>query len=221
MFEIDQDNDITPFYIARRGSCSFVKKVRNMERIGVAVAIIVNDGDTDIDEVIMSDDGTGGSIRIPAMLISKEEGEKLIDFLLTETQEVINSAALKASFVMEKPDNRVEYDIWYTSSNDRALDFISEFASKDAIFGEKVLMAPHYVFWRCKDCEGTFVRDDCFASGMYCAVESATGHTKGTDILLEDIRQKCLYNQLYGSDQREQFWKYMKHVHANCYESIN
>ena len=29
-----------------------------------------------------------------------------------------------AEFDMVKPDNRVEYDIWYTSSNDRALDFI-------------------------------------------------------------------------------------------------
>lgn len=29
----------------------------------------------------MSDDGTGGGIRIPSVLISKSDGEKLLDFL--------------------------------------------------------------------------------------------------------------------------------------------
>ena len=29
----------------------------------------------------MSDDGTGGGLRIPAMLIGKSDGRKLLDFL--------------------------------------------------------------------------------------------------------------------------------------------
>lgn len=80
-FTTDADGDITPFFIAERGECSFVKKVRNMENIGVAVAIIIDDSEEDVDNIIMSDDGTGGGIRIPAMLIGKTDGKKLIDFL--------------------------------------------------------------------------------------------------------------------------------------------
>jgi hypothetical protein len=64
-----------------------VKKARNMENIGVSVAIIVDDHEEDIDGVIMSDDGTGGGIRIPSMLIGKTDGNKLIDFLKTEKDE--------------------------------------------------------------------------------------------------------------------------------------
>lgn len=52
-----------------------------------------------------------------------------------------------ADFVMEKPDNRVEYDVWLTSSNDRALDFIADFTSYDYKLGESALMTPHFVFW--------------------------------------------------------------------------
>lgn len=71
VFERDADGDITPFYIAERGGgCSFVKKVRNMENIGVAVAILIDNTDENVDNIIMSDDGTGGGIRIPSMLIS-------------------------------------------------------------------------------------------------------------------------------------------------------
>jgi len=46
-----------------------------MENIGVAVAIIIDDSDEDVDYVVMSDDGTGGGIRLPAMLISKKDGQ--------------------------------------------------------------------------------------------------------------------------------------------------
>lgn len=41
-----------------------------MESIGVAVGIIIDSSDEDVNTVVMSDDGTGGGIRIPSMLIS-------------------------------------------------------------------------------------------------------------------------------------------------------
>lgn len=65
---------MTPFFIAQRGNCSFVKKVRNMENIGVSVAIIIEDREEEIDDIVMSDDGTGGGIKIPSILISKRDG---------------------------------------------------------------------------------------------------------------------------------------------------
>ena len=141
----------------------------------------------------MSDDGTGGGLRIPAMLIGKSEGKKLLDFLKRESQEAIDQIAIMAEFVMDKPDNRVEYDLWFTSSNDRALDFISDFSAYDAKFGEKVLFTPHYVFWKCPFCEEQYLKNDCYGNGKYCAVEPSNDELKGREIILEDIRQKCLY----------------------------
>ena len=67
-------DDVSPFFLAERGECSFVQKVRNMENAGVAVAIVFDDRPERVDEVLMSDDGTGGGIRIPSMLINKKEG---------------------------------------------------------------------------------------------------------------------------------------------------
>lgn len=45
--------------------------------------------------------------------------------------EEIKTIAILAKFDLDKPDNRVEYDIWMTSSNDKALDFIVDFANTD------------------------------------------------------------------------------------------
>ena len=36
------EGELTPFYLARRGDCSFVTKIRNMENIGIAVGIVVD-----------------------------------------------------------------------------------------------------------------------------------------------------------------------------------
>ena len=76
--ELERSADITPFYIAKRGECSFVQKVRNMENIGVAVGIVIDDHAETVENVLMSDDGTGGGIRIPSMLISNPDGKKLL-----------------------------------------------------------------------------------------------------------------------------------------------
>ena len=72
--KLKRTDDVSPFMIARRGECSFVQKVRNMENIGVAVSIIIDNRAEMIDEILMSDDGTGGGIRIPSMLIGSNDG---------------------------------------------------------------------------------------------------------------------------------------------------
>jgi len=54
-----------------------------MEEAGVAMGIVVDNSDEDISDIVMSDDGTGAGIRIPSLLISKKDGQKLIDFLKT------------------------------------------------------------------------------------------------------------------------------------------
>lgn len=66
---------------------------------------------------------------------------------------MVEQITMKAEFIMDKPDDRVEYDFWYTSSDDRALDFLRDFAEVDLRFGKSVLMEPHFIFWTCENCE--------------------------------------------------------------------
>jgi len=47
---------------------------------------------------------------------------------------------------MTNPDDHVEYSIWMSSSSDRALDFIEDFADFAARFGDDAEMTPHYNF---------------------------------------------------------------------------
>jgi hypothetical protein len=99
-----------------------------MENIGVAVGIVIDDKAEFIDNILMSDDGTGGGIRIPSMLISKPDGELLLNWIKTATPQDKQQLVVMAEFVMAfEEGNKVEYDFWLTSSSNRAIDFIEDF----------------------------------------------------------------------------------------------
>lgn len=78
--------DYVPFMLANRGDCTFVEKVRNIEEAGAGLAIIVDNKEEDINKIVMSDDGSGAGLRIPSMLISYEDGQKLINFMKESDQ---------------------------------------------------------------------------------------------------------------------------------------
>jgi len=81
------------------------------------------------------------------MLIGKSDGKKLVDFISTASKEQLDQIAVIADFNLARPDDRVEYDIWYTSASIHALDFISDFMGVDKKFGDTVLMTPHFRFF--------------------------------------------------------------------------
>ena len=76
-FEIDE----VPILLADRGDCTFVTKVRNMENIGAHVAIIADNTDEPVDSIVMSDDGKGSDVTIPAELISKNDADIIKKFM--------------------------------------------------------------------------------------------------------------------------------------------
>lgn len=148
--EVKRNHDLTPFFIADRGNCSFVQKVRNMENLGGAVGIVIDDHNENIQGVLMSDDGTGGGIRIPSMLIGKNDGKKLLDWWKSASDDEKANLVIMAEFVMPfEEDNKVTWDFWFTSSSDRALDFLEDFNEMQETLGDNVRFTPHYVFWEC------------------------------------------------------------------------
>ena len=84
---------------------------------------MIDDREENITNVIMGDDGTGTGIRIPAMLIGKESGKILKDFAVKSD----SAATLSAEFILANPHNYSEVELWYSSNNVLALDFIKEF----------------------------------------------------------------------------------------------
>jgi len=126
-----------------------------------------------------------------------------------------------AAFDIGRPDNRVEYDVWYSSSSTRMLDFLTDFAPLDAEFGDSVLMTPHFKFQECFECQKDFIERNCFGNGKYCAFDTNHPTINGRDLILEDLRQLCIYNFDYNSTKtRSMWWDYIIKVHEECYGSV-
>jgi hypothetical protein len=220
-FSGDPDGILTPIFLVDRGTCTFVQKVRNIEKAGGSLAVIIDDSDAiDIKQIVMSDDGTGTGIRIPSMLISKRDGKILKDFLRSQSPEVAAQAALSAEFIFENLENRVDWSIWYTSANDKALDFIKNFKETYKTIAEEANFRPRFVTWACPSCDADFKRKECFSNGKYCAMNHKSTYVEGKDILMEDLRESCLYDILKKEGQASQWWEYMAYVHKMCYEEV-
>mmetsp|Transcript_18706 Transcript_18706/g.28670 ORF Transcript_18706/g.28670 Transcript_18706/m.28670 type:complete len:263 (-) Transcript_18706:386-1174(-) len=193
-----------------------------MERAGAAIGIVIDNTKESADSIIMSDDGYGIGIEIPSMLITQDDGEKLKDWLSQADDEELSQIAIMAQFDISRPDNRVEYDIWLSSSNDKGLDFVQDFAKVDDKFGASVLMTPHYKFAICEDCTAKQRAEHCYGDGKYCAVDKDHPRLSGRQIIGEDLRQICIYNKYYQKEStRHLWWDYMRHIHINCYGSAN
>ena len=218
--KLNRTDDISPFWVAQRGDCSFVQKVRNLENIGVAVAIVIDNRAEMIDEILMSDDGTGGGIRIPSMLIGQNDGNKLINWFINASDEEIDQVIMMSDFVLPEFDT-VSYDFWFTSSSDRGISFLEDFRIMNSKLGDNVEFTPHYVFWECTNCDKVYLENDCYGNGRYCALEPSNGNIRGQEIVLEDLRQMCIWEQVKGQNETDLWWAYIKQVHGSCYSVIN
>ena len=122
-FEFKQDAFATKIVLLDRGNCSFVTKVRNAERAGASLVVVIDDREENISNVIMGDDGTGMGIRIPSMLIGKDSGKILKDFAVMSD----SKATLSAEFSIKNEHDYSMMEFWYSSNNVLALDFLKEF----------------------------------------------------------------------------------------------
>ena len=108
-----QFNEGFRILITKRGGCSFVYKARNAQYGGFAMIIVVNNMDTDIKKIIMTDDGSGNDIYIPIAMISKDDGEKIINYL---TENKNSKVSVEINFI-KKPNKFKSLDVKFFFSS--------------------------------------------------------------------------------------------------------
>jgi len=173
--EDDDDGNKRLIYLVMHNpkKCSFVQVTRNIERHGGSMAIIIDEREKDdISKVIMSDDGTGAGIRIPAMLISRTDGDSIIEWITHASPDGQKQASIKASFLTEfYEDGKVMVEYWYTSGDDRSLDFMRDISKYVERLSSAITWTPRFVTWACPHCDDSFKNKDCVSNGKYCAMK--------------------------------------------------
>lgn len=88
-----------------RGNCTFVKKASGASKAGKMLIIADNSDQEDVDKIVMGDDLSGNKILMPVVMVSKNDGTLLKEFLLAELQDLTNNEEKKVriSITFNKP----------------------------------------------------------------------------------------------------------------------
>ena len=207
-----------------QGSCGYIEKIKNIEKSGGHLAIVISDKDDNIGGIFMSDEGTGYDISIPAVLISNSDGKKLVAYYLNhaDSHEDIKEIKLEVKFENENKDNTVKYDIWYSPDQESAYSFLNDFKNFQDALGENAILGIHFFTYPHYDYRPDKKQKiaNCLGSGLYCSRPGKSGVKDGTEVIKESLRQKCIYNYAYEKkgkkDNRYLYWDYIHNFYQNC-----
>ncbi len=216
----------SPFIIVKKGLCSVTEKVRNIEEAGGHAAIIVDEKNESPEKMFLADDGRGGDISIPAVLISLSDGQRLIEYYSTHLHDKSHRIRLEIYFPLEKSDNTVKYDIWFTPDQINVYKFFKDFERYHLLLGDYAKLGVHYVTYPyfSYDPNNKNPVEDCLGSGLYC-VRPGNIITDGALIALESIKQKCIYQYTYENKvntiSNRLFWTYIISFYDKCLSDKN
>ena len=155
MFTEDAQNALYHDYVAvelpviliDRGNCTFVTKVRNVEKAGANAALIGDNEYERSETMILSDDGSGHSINIPSFLIRKKTSDHFKDYKDNGSRLIV-----KIGIETALTNNTVTVDLWYSSEFDLTEGILSGFKKIIPKFEDKVIFNPRIKTKSCSYC---------------------------------------------------------------------
>lgn len=101
------------------------------------------------------------------------------------------------------------------------MDFIKNFNQDVVSLDTTAEFTPRIVTWACTSCDSELKKKECVSNGKYCAMNHKGTYVQGKDIIMEDLREKCLHTLLKEDKAVNKWWDYMAYVHKMCYEEVN
>ena len=148
--------------------------------------------------MFLADDGHEGDISIPAILISLSDGNKIINYYekYKNNKDEIKNIRFEIKFDIENKNNSIDFDIWYTPDIEKVYTFLIDFDKYFKVLDDKIKLGIHFITYPhfAYDPNSYTPKEDCLGSGLYCIRPGKLGITDGSLIVLESIKQKCLFD---------------------------
>ena len=212
----------------KKGDCKLVTKVHNAEMSGAHLAIIINDSDDNVEKQFLNGDGVGADISIAAVLISKSDGEKLIEYYKEHmnNHDEIKEIKLEIKFENENMDYTVKYDVWYSPEQGSAYSFFKEFKHFQSALGNRAILGIHFFTYPDFDYKDNSKQNikNCLGSGLYCIRPGKSQNYDGRNIIRESLRQRCIFNYTYENtviNKKELLWEYFEKYYEKCVVNRN
>jgi hypothetical protein len=196
----------------KRGRCNFSQKVINAQKIG-ASAVIISDNDEEknihkvfaVERVKMQLD----QVKIPSMLINKENSEKLEQRLIDE-----EGIELDLQFDLRKAFNKSKLSFILSVDDYRCYDSLLSLEKYMDKFKNSMEVSVHYkVFRNIKVSKNA----ECIESegNKFCGINSFGNKANNQGLMSETLRQMCAYKY-----SKQAFFKYLAFVRNYCFEDM-
>lgn len=220
------DKKLVNVVVVRRGQCSFVQKVRIAQEKNAHAVIMVDKKSSqktseEIQRVVMADDGNGSMVKIPSMLISNHEGEKLLQSM--------RSGPVIVELAWDIPRAEVVLvDFWMSSGSEESFQFLEAFKDAVGVLKYHLQFVPHYhVFSLPPGSNYGHLCADA-TKARHCAPDpDGPGPITGQMVVSEDLRELCLWHisaasnpyqdpAVKGATYSRLFWEYVARRRADC-----
>ena len=211
--QFSEDFKILLAYI---GSCPIIQKARNAQSAGASMLVLINNNDQDINTVILDEDTYQSDIKIQVGLISQMNGKIFQNYILSNPQ---NKIMVEINFQEKLPKKKVELKFFFSSSELRAYEMISNISSYIDKFSDQVDFIPIYITHPIPSYDPNNAKRElnCVTKGKYCYFPKETTITQdGQNILMENLRQKCMYQKSVENKNMKYYYQYLEYFHKNC-----
>ncbi|OMO53870.1 hypothetical protein CCACVL1_28275 [Corchorus capsularis] len=215
-----------------RGDCFFTLKAWNAQMAGAAAILVADNRDEPLITMDSPEqDNTYAeylqNITIPSVLIEKSLGDSIKKEL--SRGEMVNMNLDWTKF-LPNPDQSIEYEFWMSShyecgpKSDNQIEFVKNFKGVAKRLEQEgyTQFTPHYITWYCPE---AFIlskqcRSQCINHGRYCAADPAQGYFdqdySGKDVVIENLRQACLFKVASDSGMPWLWWDYVTDFATRC-----
>ena len=155
--------------MVQRGKCPNQEKVRNVQEAGGLVAIIADDVDESVDELVMEGNSAGSTtpLNIPGYMI-----EKRVALMIQEELQK-GAVYLKSELEIKTESDKLTLGLFVSSSLDLSPEHMQTFAkltsSELVTERSESSIDLHIHTFACPNCPDRIKEEDCVSDGRYCA----------------------------------------------------
>ena len=176
-----------------KGSCSFPKMAKEVEKIGGDMILIINNEPGSISGYkVTNDDGRGSEVSIPVAMISYNDGKAIMDYIINHPKE---NVYLNIEIGLNQR-NKVKIDLFTNIQNQETFQFLSEFHSYFNLLDKFIDMNIYYLTPRL-DLLQSQKSKDCI-NGIFCQKNINTNINSditGIDLIYESLFHQCMFQK--------------------------
>jgi len=215
--------DLVDIVVVSRGQCSIGRKVHIAERKHAHAVIVIDEAmstksPSEIQREVVRAGQWEDTVKIPSVLISRVEGQKLLDAMRHE--------AVVVELAWDIPRKSVvQTDLWMSSGSKESSEFLESFKDSAETLQYRLQFMPHYNVFSIP--AGSSDVHLCTGGNTkFCATDpDGPGPVTGADVADEDARQMCLLEvtakpapgALEGAPTySKEWWDYVARLHHDC-----